>query len=128
MTISSATVKGGFYETNGVGTLSSISGEDGQRRLVRDQLAAKGLMALRAIMDALTGAAPGGTATKNYTVVGAREELGGARPVDTQVLVNRVTTAADVTEIKSEILSYATKNTFGPNPPPNLVRNPLGTR
>jgi len=128
MAIASATVKGGFFETNGVGTLASISGEDGQRRWIRDQLAAKGLMGLRAIMDALTGAAPGVTATKNYTVVGAREELGGVRPVDTQVLVNRATTAADVTEIKSELLSYATKNTFGANPPANLDRNPLGTR
>jgi len=128
MAIASATVKGGLYETNNASPLVSMSGEDGQRRLIRDQLGAKGLMSLRAIMDALTGAAPGATATKNYTVVGAREELGGQRPIDTQVLVNRVTTAADVTEIKSEILSYATKNTFGANPPANLDRNPLGTR
>lgn len=128
MAIATAAVKGGFFETNGVSSLASMSGEDGQRRRLRKWLSGRGLLGFREIMFVLTGAAPGATATKNYTVVGAREELGGLRPIDTSVLVNRATTAADVTEIQSEILRYATKGTFGANPPPNLDRNPLGTR
>lgn len=128
MTIATATVKGGFFETNGVASLASISGEAAQRRLIRQSFGDKSMFAMRAIVTALTGVAPGATATKNYTAVAPAVELGGVRAIETQVLVNRATTAADVTEIVSELLSLATKGTFGANPPPNLDRNPLGTR
>jgi hypothetical protein len=128
MSTATATVRGGFWETNGVGSLASMSGEDGQRRDVRMRLGEKGMMAIREIMFVLTGAAPGANATKNYTAVAPSVELGGLRTIETQVLVNRATTAADVSEIQQELLRFVTKNTFGANPPPNLDRNPLGTR
>lgn len=128
MTIATATVKGGFFETNGVSSLPSMSGEDGQRRSLRRRFGVKAMYAFREIAFVLTGAAPGATATKNYTAVAPSTELGGVRAIETQVLVNRATVAGDVTEIQQEVLRYSTKTTFGANPPANLDRNPLGTR
>jgi hypothetical protein len=128
MALFNVTVKGGFWEANGVGSLQSVSGEDGQRRDIRQKFDSKGLLGMREIIFVLVGAAPGATATKNFTRVAASIELGGLRPIETEVLVNRATTAADVAEIQQEFLRMTTKTSFGANPPANLDRNPLGTR
>jgi hypothetical protein len=105
-----------------------MSGENSQRGNIRFLHSVKGQLANRAIMVALMGAAPGATATKNYARVAPSPELGGARAIETQVLVNRVTTAADVTEMVTDYLTMTTRTSFGATPPPNLDRNPLGTR
>jgi hypothetical protein len=127
-TLAVATVLGGFWPTNGVNSMASISGEGSTRGNIRQMHGVKGQLANRAIMVALMGAAPGATATKNYTRIANSTELGGARAIETQVLVNRVTTAADVTEMVTDYLTMTTRTTFGANPPVNLDRNPLGTR
>jgi hypothetical protein len=122
-----ATVKGGFFEQYG-STLSQIHGIGSARRRAAQALATKGLLDLRARMSALDGVVPGSAATKTYTRVVAAEELGGVRAIETQTLINRNTTAADVTMIEADINTYRTRNTFGANPPANLDGNPLGTR
>jgi hypothetical protein len=53
-----------------------------------------------AVMAALNGAAPGAVATATLTEVAPIQadgmNLGGQRPIATQTLINRATTAADV--------------------------------
>lgn len=127
-TMAVATVSGGFWPTNGVNQLVSMSGEDEGRGIVAQQLGTRSLLGLRAIMTALMGAAPGANATKTYTRVAANVELGGARPIETVTLVNRATTAADVSEIVADFLTLTTRTSFGNAPVPNLDRNPLGFR
>jgi len=127
-TLAVATVLGGFWPTNGVNSLASISGEQAQRRSVAQELGVRGQLGNRAIVAALLGAAPGVTATKNITRVAPSQELGGPRAIETIALVNRATTAADVTEFNTDYLTLTTRTTLGPNPPVNLDRNPLGTR
>lgn len=127
-TPATATVLGGFWPTNGVNSLASLSGEQSQRREIAQDFGVRGQLANRAIMTALLGAAPGGTATKNITRVAPSTELGGLRAIETQALVNRATTAADVTEFTADYLTLTTRTTLGASPPANLDRNPLGTR
>jgi hypothetical protein len=123
-----ATVLGGFWPTNGVNSLGSMSGEGEERRRVAQLLSHRSMLAEREIWRALTGAAPGALASKTYTRISASPELGGQRPIETVSVVNRVTTAADVTEINADFLGLTNRTTFGANPPANLDRNPLGTR
>jgi hypothetical protein len=127
-TLATATVLGGFWSANGVNSLVSMSGEDGQVGEISRLLGSYGQLAERALIVALLGAVAGGTATKTRARVVAAVELGGARPIETINVINRVTTAADVTQITQDYLTQATRSTFGANPPPNLDRNPLGTR
>jgi hypothetical protein len=128
-TLAVATVLGGFWPQNGVNSLGSISGEGSDRRIVRQALGtSRGQLANRQIITSLLGVAPGATATKTITRVANAVELGGVRTIETVSLVNRVTTAADVTEMTQDFLLLTTLTTFGANPPANLDRNPLGTR
>jgi hypothetical protein len=124
-----ATVNGGFWPTNGVGTLTNIpASRSFGRRIAAMMLGGSRLQALRTLGDALNGVAPGALATKTLAAVAATVELGGVRPIVQVPVVNRVTTAADQAEIDDDIWTMSTRTTFGPNPPPNLDRNPLGTR
>ena len=129
MTISAvATVLGGFWPQQGVGTYTQVSGRGEERRIVRQSLGGMGLLRERAIMTALNGVAPGAVASKTIGRITETGELGGLRPIAAVSLINRVTTSADVTEIQNDLLSETTITSFGANPPPNLDRNPLGTR
>jgi hypothetical protein len=123
-----ATVAGGFWPTNGVNTLTSMSGEGEERRAIARMLGHQGMLPMRAIWLALTGAAPGANASKSRSRVAASAELGGARPIENVVLVNRATTAADVTEIVADFLTMTSRTTYGAAPVANLDRNPLGLR
>lgn len=123
----SATVKGGFWPENGVSTLT-LAGEDTYgRHIVARMLGVKGMAQTRGRMFALTGAAPGGVANVARSRVEANVELGGKRTIESESLINRATTAADVTEIKADLLTFSTR-TYLPNPPINKDMNPLGTR
>ena len=123
-----ATVAGGFFEANGVASLSNMSTRGNRRRIAGQALDGKGTFELRARMTALDGVAPGANATKTFTVVEANSELGGLRAITTETLINRATTAADVTHIEATVNTFSSKTTFGANPPANLDGNPLGTR
>lgn len=122
-----ATVKGGFWEFNGVFSLDTAHTTSPMRRRISLYLGRKQQLALRETMRALNGVAPGGLANKTYSRVIASEELGGVRPIETEVLINRVTTTADRNDITADLLTLATKG-YNPFPPPNLDGNPLGTR
>jgi hypothetical protein len=122
-----ATVLGGFWEQNLVPTLSSMSGKGPNRRLIAMSLDAKGLLGMRKIMSTLDGVVPGSLASLTRARVQASDELGGARVIETETLVNRVTTAADVTEIEADFHTLSTR-TFTPSPVANGDQNPLGTR
>lgn len=125
---SSASVAGGFFEANGVGTLTNITTRGHRRRAAAQALDGKSTWDLRARMTALDGVAPGATALKTNSVVEANSELGGARNITTESIINRATTNADVTHIEATVNTFSSKTTFGANPPANLDGNPLGTR
>lgn len=121
-----AAVKGGFWEQNGVASLASISGKGANRRAIAQAFDGKGLFASREVLRTLDGAVAGTTATKTYSRVEANVELGGKRIVESTNLVNRATTAGDVTETKADFLSLSARTTLAS--PANKDGNPLGTR
>lgn len=122
-----ATVLGGFWPTNGVGTLSSINGKGPARRAAARALAQKGTMVLRELMETLNGAASGSAASKTLGRIANSTELGGLRTIETETLVSRNTDAGDITAINADVLSLSTR-TYDPTPVANLDGNPLGTR
>ena len=125
----SAVVKGGFWETNGVGTLGNHPAvRPFARRLVAQWLGGSKLMYIKELADRLNGVAPGALASKTVGVVSASPELGGLRPIVQAVVINRVTTAADQQEIDDDFYTMTGRTTYGANPVPNLDHNPHGTR
>lgn len=125
----SAVVKGGFWETNGVGNLTPIPGARSyNRRIVAQSLGGSRLLAFKELVEVLNGAAPGVSASKIVPVVRASVELGGVRPIDQVAIIARPSTAADQQEIDQDLLTMTSRTTFGATPPFNGDRNPLGTR
>lgn len=122
---SSATVRGGFWETNLVPTLTPISGKNSQRRMAAVWLSRKGSFALREDMRTLDGAVAGTTATKTFTQIQNNTELGGKRTIETVNLINRATTAQDVTDTKADVLSLSARTTKAYFT--NGNKNPLGS-
>lgn len=123
-----ADVKGGLH-ANYAPVISTVGPTiiDHNTRRAAQALAAKGEYAFRKIVETLAGAAPGAVATQPYGEIVASSELGGVRPVVTTNLVNRATTAADVTDVKNAITKLNAL-TFTPAPVYNGDQNPLGTR
>lgn len=120
-----ATVKGGFFGQYGT-TYAPIQNRAGAMRYARQYLGDRSTFALRQLMRTLNGAVAGTVATKALTRIENNVELGGKRVVESVNLVNRATTAADVTEINDYVLSLTTKSTMAS--PANKDGNPLGTR
>ena len=124
-----ANVKGGLFgDAAGLLQLNSISGKNGLRSRAAKILGTKSEYALRRIMFVTAGAAPGATASYTFPQVEPNVELGGKRVIVQTSLINRATTAADVTEYKNDILTWSPRTTFGATPVPNKDGNPLGTR
>jgi len=121
-----ATVKGGYFEVNGVTSLTQV-GRGAHRRRIAQQLAHKGMMGIREIMETLNGATAGSAASKTLGRVVASSELGGTRAIESETLVSANTHADDVTRINAQMLALSTK-TYDPTPVANLDGNPLGTR
>jgi hypothetical protein len=121
-----ADVKGGLHAQYG-GTIGSIGPQitDHFTRRIAQELSNKGEFALRSVLDTLLGAAPGVLASYWYAEIGASPELGGVRPIVQTYLVNRNTTAADVTDIRN---AFTMAKNSTPSPVPNGDMNPLGTR
>jgi hypothetical protein len=76
-------------------------------------------------LDTLLVAVPGTTAAYFTSEIEASPEMGGKRNVVNTYVVNRATTAQDVTDIR-EAFTMARNSTV--NQATNLDRNPLGTR
>jgi len=124
-----AVVKGGFWESNGVGSLANIPGSRSfPRRFTAQKFGGSGLAAMREIAETLNGAVPGGVAFKTLGVVSSSPELGGLRPIVLVPVVNRATIAADKQELDEDLWTMTNRTTFGAFPPINGDRNPLGTR
>jgi len=123
----SAAVKGGFFGQYDV-TYTPIQNRGVIMNRVAYLLARKGVLALRHTVRTLNGAAAGAASTKTYSQIEANVEQGGKRTVETVNLINRVTTAADITEINDHLLALTSKTTFGASPVANKDGNPLGTR
>jgi hypothetical protein len=124
-----ASVAGGFWPTNGVGTLTNIPGARSfPRRFTAQMFGGSRLLAFKELIDKLNGAAPGVVATKTVPVIAASTELGGVRQINQVAIINRATTAADQQEIDDDLWTMTNRTTFGANPPLNGDRNPLGTR
>lgn len=123
-----AQVKGGLH-ANYAPTLPSIGAWSAinDHRYTAQTLAHKGDLEARTIMNTLMGAAVGATATLNYAEIEANVEMGGRRVIVSTPIINRITTAADLSDFKGEIGALSA-NTFVPNPVFNGDRNPLGTR
>lgn len=124
-----ATVLGGFWPANGIGSLTNIpGGRSYSRRYTAQRFGGSGLSAVRELAETLNGVAPGALAFKSIGVVSASQELGGVRAITPVPIINRVTTAADKQELDEDLWTMTNRTTYGANPPANLDRNPLGTR
>lgn len=67
----------------------------------------------RAIMNALDGVVPGGSAVAVLRRVQANtQEQGGKRVTENQTLINRVTIAADVTELNAAFYVYNSRPAY----------------
>ena|SRR5215471_16741875 len=121
-------VKGGLHAGYGptLGTVEAYNNSMDHKRAAQ-ALAHKGQFQFRGIVDSLVNSGVGGTASVNYSEIAASSELGGARPIVTTSLINRATTANDVSDVRETLTSLAS-DTFVPNPVYNGDRNPLGTR
>lgn len=127
MTIATATVKGGLFPEVGVSSLASIQGTNFGVRRIGQLLNAKGMRELRRRAFTLDGVVAGTTATENLKRIEANSELGGKRTIETETLISRATTAADITEINTDLLASLTSRTTLASPV-NKDGNPLGTR
>lgn len=123
-----AIVLGGFWPQNNVPTLSDIAAWGSGRKEAAFRLSRRSQEVIAAKALALNGVIAGSNVTVNHSQVQPNSELGGARTIETVALINRNTTAGDVTEITTDILSYRGRTTFASSPPANLDGNPLGTR
>lgn len=123
-----ATVKGGLFgDVAGLTSLTQIAGRASGRFYVSDELSKRSLLPMRTVLTALLGAAPGALASRVFPQIDAStSELGGRRVINQVSLINRVTTAADVTEITNDILTYWARATFASSPPINKDLSPLG--
>lgn len=120
-----ATIKGGLFETNGFTAYTQIQGRGPARRRIAQYFGDKGLLAPRAAVVALDGAAAGGTASKTYPQIEPNSEQGGKRTVLQISLINRITTAGDITEFNRDFFSLTSKTTK--TAPVNKNGNPLGS-
>ena|SRR5215472_423673 len=106
----------GFWQMQGDHSLYSMSQSQGRfkdSKLIARNIKAAGGRDVQAALATLIGAAPGGTATNQWSEVsnplGPTQsppqvtgvgDLGGNRAIVTTTAINRATTAADVTELK----------------------------
>jgi hypothetical protein len=80
----------------------------------------------RALMIALNGVVPGSPAVDTWKRIAPAEDMGGARVVETATNINRNTTAADVTDLLTDVYTYGGLDSAVNVA--NLDGNPLGTR
>lgn len=128
--MSDATVKGGFWDTYTPGVYNFSSGDNPLKRRIAKLLDRESLKGLREIALTLDGVAPGQTALETHKRVSAGDigttpysNLNGLRTIETVTDVNRITTAADVTEINTDLLAYPLEPTTYVT---NLNKNPRG--
>lgn len=105
------TVKSDFWGLN----YAFIQDRSNFRKIIARMLNLKQNRRDRALLNSLLGAATGANATALLKRVAAdRLENGGKRTIETETLVNRNTTAADVTDFKTNLLTYNSRANLYP--------------
>ena len=95
------------------GSYAFIRPVGGLRKRIARLLDQRGMRKDRQLVNILLGAAAGSTATAtNKRVAHSTSELGGLRTIETETLVNRATTAADDTDLTTNLLTYASRPTY----------------
>lgn len=105
----------GLYDNVFTGGHSLTVNKNNARTMMRNLINRVGMRKERALLDALIGAAAGGTATASRVrveAVAGGENLGGMRNVETVSLINRATTAADVTDLENFLVDGTVKPTY----------------
>lgn len=104
-------------------TYTFISGRSSCQRHASFALSRRGTAVLRELGITLNGVVAGSTAQVTRSRIEANSELGGDRTIETETDINRVTAAADQTELNDNLFDYGT---FNSNPPADANGNPLG--
>lgn len=95
------------------GSYAFIRTDGGLRKRIARLLNQKGMRKDRALINTLLGTVAGSTATATLKrVAHSTSELGGSRTIETETLVNRATTAADDTDLTTNLLTYASRPTY----------------
>lgn len=95
----------GLWDKQGWGSYALTGSRSRLKRMIARVNETHAGRATQAIMTALNGTAAGGTASASYKRVGhastplAVAALGGVRTIDTVTVINRVTTAADESDV-----------------------------
>jgi len=123
-----ADVKGGLH-ANYAPTLSSADRYNlaKDHKIAAQNLAHKRNFEFRAITDSLVASGVGGTAALTYAEIEPKEDMSGRRNVVNTTIINRATTANDISDVRETLTSHSS-DTYTPNPVYNGDRNPLGTR
>jgi hypothetical protein len=93
----------GLWDNVYAGGHSLIVNKNNLRNLVANHMRKYGMAKDRAILNVLIGATAGSTATlsrSRVTATAGGENLGGSRAIESASIINRATTAADVTAMK----------------------------
>jgi len=105
------TVKSDFWGNS----YSFIRSKSSLRKVIARLLNQKENRVDRELLLTLNGVAPGATALETLKRVAAdRLENGGKRTIETETLINRATTAADVTDLNTSLLAYTSRPTSYP--------------
>lgn len=104
-------VKSDFWGNN----YSFIRAKSSLRKVIARLLNQKENRVDRELLLTLNGVAPGQTALDTMKRVAAdRIENGGKRTIEAETLINRVTTADDVTDLNTSLLAYRSQPTTYP--------------
>lgn len=94
---------------------SFIRSKSSLRENIAQLLNVKSMRSDRALLAALLGSAAGGTASATLKRVAHDTiELGGLRTVETETLINRVTTFGDDTELTNDLLTFNSQSNAYP--------------
>lgn len=102
---------GGLFD----GTYAFIRSKSSLRKVIARIFNQKSMRSDRELISELLGAAAGDAALAELKrVAHSTTELGGVRAIETEELVDRVTTAGDVTELTADLLTYNSRNNAYP--------------
>lgn len=91
-------------------TYAPINAKSTMRKRIARLMQARQLRDERQLIRTLLGVVAGSTATiNNVRVAHSLVELGGKRTYQNEVLVNRATTAADVTDLNANLFAYSSR-------------------
>jgi hypothetical protein len=112
--LANVNIRGGFYSEQG-NAYTGISGDMPRLNSIRRVVNRDGFRALARLFDALIGANAGGTASGTFARVGNFDSntIGNNESrIVTQTVINRATTSADVTELKSHTVNVTVRPPF----------------